>query len=307
MEHDIDSTLPLTTVTRARRRPWIAVLLSVLVSGLGHAYAGQWRRGALAWILSITLGLLGFFVVIVLPAPGAMIVLTLLLVGTPLVVAGDAWRVARVADPHYQLRAYNRWYVYAAALLLSAFVVEPIFKRVLDTSVAGAFRLPSDSMSPTYQAGDYLLVSPLRRVPRRNEVVVYNAPGGRFVKRVVGVPGDTIAMRKATLVLNGQVVPEPYESHEAYDPATGEFEWQRRFLVPGIAPASYRPSLHSWGPLVIPFGQYFILGDNRNNSLDSRYIGFVPRDSITARPIIIYFSWDSASRAVRWQRLGIVR
>ena len=195
-----------------------------------------------------------------------------------------------------------------------------------------AFKIPSGSMEGTLLVGDFLLVNklvygaevpftnrrlPAMHAPRRGEVIVFQWPEDPtkdFVKRLVGVPGDTIGMVDGVLRLNGTPLKERYVSHTepGSDPSGDEFRWQRQFLVrAALAPDSYHPSRNNWGPIVVSPSHYFVLGDNRDNSLDSRYWGFVPDSMVRGRPIFVYFSYaaDSTSPAaflthVRWRRLG---
>jgi signal peptidase I len=140
-------------------------------------------------------------------------------------------------------------------------------------------------------------------------------PRKNFVKRVVGQGGDTLEMRAGRLVRNGTPMDEPYAQHErlGYDPSGEEFRWQRDFLVREVraSPRAYHPSRNNWGPLVVPAGHLFVLGDNRDNSLDSRYWGFLPDSLVRGQPLFVYYSFspDSADALdwvtrVRWERLG---
>ena len=208
---------------------------------------------------------------------------------------------------------------------------------VVRTFVVEAFKIPTSSMEGTLLVGDFLLVNkaaygaevpflgvtlPAIKQPQRGDVVVFNPPHDplkNYVKRVVGVPGDTLEMREKTLYLNGA---EMHEDFVQYVDATGAdaihptMKWQRNHLLArssGRSPArgrEYRPSRDNWGPLAVPEGDYFVLGDNRDNSEDSRYWGFVDREAIRGQPWIVYYSFDAASRdpapwlrAVRWNRV----
>jgi signal peptidase I len=203
-------------------------------------------------------------------------------------------------------------------LVLRAFLVE-------------AFKIPSGSMEGTLLVGDFLLVNkmvygaevpftgkrlPAIREPAYGDVIVFQWPDDptkNFVKRLVGLPGDTVAMERGLLVRNGATQVEDYTRHidPNYDPAADDFAWQRTFLVPGSHEGRpYRPSRNNWGPIIVPAHQYFVLGDNRDNSLDSRYWGFVPDTLVRGSPLIVYYSYapDSASALswlthVRWKRL----
>ncbi len=197
-----------------------------------------------------------------------------------------------------------------------------------------AFKIPSGSMEHTLLAGDFLLVNklvygaqipfttktlPAIRKPRRGDVIVFQYPVDHtknFVKRLVGIPGDTLAMEDGVLIRNGAHLDEAYVSHTepGIDPTDDEFDWQRNFMV-RTAQASTdsfpRISRNNWGPLIVPEKSYFVLGDNRDNSLDSRYWGFVPDSLVRGRPMFVYYSFarDSVSgkrwmRGVRWDRLG---
>ena len=193
------------------------------------------------------------------------------------------------------------------------------------------FKIPSGSMESTLLVGDFLVVNkllygaelpfigtrlPAVRDPAAGDVVVFRwpeDPSKSFVKRLVGLPNDIVEMREGTLFRNGTAQHEVYAVHRdvGFDPASAEFRWQRDFVAPGVDVRRYHPSRNNWGPLVVPLRQYFMLGDNRDNSLDSRYWGFVPDSLIRGSPIMVYYSFSPDSSEsfawltrVRWQRLG---
>ncbi len=191
-----------------------------------------------------------------------------------------------------------------------------------------AFKIPTGSMEGTLLVGDFLLVNklvygaeiPLTKrklpgihAPQRGDVIVFQWPVDltkNFVKRIVGMPGDTLSMRNGQLIRNGKNLLERYALHNLNGEHSSEedFSWQRRFLLHG---QSYRASRDNWGPLVVPGRNYFVLGDNRDNSLDSRYWGFVADSLVRGQPVVVYYSYnpDSAGRfdwltRVRWKRFG---
>jgi signal peptidase I len=202
----------------------------------------------------------------------------------------------------------------------------------LHVFIMEAFKIPSGSMEGTLRVGDFLLVNkvlygaelpltrkrlPAVREPERGDVIVFKwppDPSKNFVKRLVGLPGDTLSMSDGVLVRNGVKVEERYVSHTepGSDPSGEEFRWQRQHVVKTAqASTSYRPSRNNWGPIVVPGHHYFVLGDNRDNSLDSRYWGFVPDSLVRGQPFMVYYSYepDSVSRfdwltRIRWSRLG---
>ncbi len=202
---------------------------------------------------------------------------------------------------------------------------------VLRTFIVEAFKIPSGSMERTLLIGDFLLVNklaygaeipfthkrlPALREPTRGDVIVFESPedvSKTYVKRLVGVPGDTLEMKEGVLMRNGARLTERYVSHTApeVDRVEERFRWQRQFVVRADATIGYYPSRNNWGPLVVPRKNYFVLGDNRDNSSDSRYWGFVSDSLVKGRPFVIYYSYapDSSQglawlTRIRWNRLG---
>ncbi len=200
---------------------------------------------------------------------------------------------------------------------------------VVRSFVVEAFKIPTGSMEGTLLVGDFLLVNkavygaeipglglrlPAFEEPEHGDVVVFtppHEPRKNYVKRVVGLPGDTLAMRDKMLLVNGHAVDEPYARYvdRGGDARHPNMRWQASHLI--ASPREYHPSRDTWGPLVVPEGSYFVLGDNRDNSEDSRYWGFVARESIRGRPWFVYYSFDPSSgddlswlKAVRWDRVG---
>jgi signal peptidase I len=221
---------------------------------------------------------------------------------------------------------------------------------VIRTFLVTAYSIPSESMERSLLVGDYLMANnalfgatlpftevklPSLRDPRRGEIVVfrpeYNEPRIDVVKRVIGVPGDTLRMENQVLYRNGERVDEPYASYQQgfdtpissggaqlMDPTvrTELYGAQNHvpLLVSGVEPSTYSPTRNSWGPLVIPDGHYWFMGDNRYDSIDSRFYGFVPRKNIRGRPLFVYYSYnaDDSDRAlpmltdIRWSRIFTV-
>jgi signal peptidase I len=200
------------------------------------------------------------------------------------------------------------------------------------TFVVEAFKIPTGSMENTLLIGDFLLVNkavygaelpfghirtPALTQPRRGDVIVFlppHDPGKNYVKRLVGLPGDTLEMRDKVLHLNGEPLDEPHARYidPFSDPADPRMMWQTEYLVAGKRdPRAYRPTRDNWGPVVVPDDRFYVLGDNRDNSEDSRYWGFVDADAVRGRPMFVYYSFRPDPRqpfgwitSVRWDRVG---
>ena len=209
---------------------------------------------------------------------------------------------------------------YAEALIVA--LVLALFIR---TFIVGAFKIPSGSMLETLQIGDQLLVTKFAygvRVPfvdepvidvgdpERGDIVVFvppHDPTRDYIKRIVGVPGDVLEVRDKRLYRNGAPVDEPYTQYK--DPRTfPAFQGLPEQLTPEQAQqyfnAQNNPLKRDNMPrITVPKGMYFMMGDNRDESFDSRFWGFVPRDAIVGKAWIIYWSWQGPTD-IRWNRIG---
>ena len=225
---------------------------------------------------------------------------------------------------------------------------------VIRTLFIEAYRIPSGSMIPTLLVGDWLFVNKLiygptipftnshlpgYADPKRGDVVVFMSPPQIdqpedpqpiLVKRLIGMPGDTLYMRDGMVYVNGIAQRQGFAATTNHvDPAEANstsdlFSWQHRIELKntrfGSAPAV--PTHDNWGPLLIPARHYFMMGDNRYCSKDSRYWGVVPRDNVRGKPLIVYYSYRPASddppicnpdqsdrplpfiTDIRWSRIG---
>ena len=189
---------------------------------------------------------------------------------------------------------------YAKSLLIA--LVLALFVR---TFFVQAYKIPSGSMLETLKIGDHILVEkflfgthipftdivvlPFRQ-PKRGDVVVFRYPSDPsldFIKRIIALPGDTVQGINKDIYVNGKRLQEPYIQHID------------NFVLP-----AYISPRDNFGPIRVPKDSYFAMGDNRDNSKDSRFWGFVPRRNIKGKAVVIYFSWDSTAHSVRLSRIG---
>ena len=186
-----------------------------------------------------------------------------------------------------------------------AIVIAVLIAFFIRTFIIQAFKIPSGSMKPTLQIGDHILVTkfiygikiPIIRKtlasisePKRGDMVVFIYPEDRskdFVKRVIGIGGDNIEIRNKKIYLNGL----PYNDN--YGVYTDDM------IIPGAA----QPR-DNFGPVTVPPGSVFVMGDNRDQSYDSRFWGFVDLRDVLGKAFIIYWSWNNDEHNVRWSRLG---
>ena len=186
-----------------------------------------------------------------------------------------------------------------------AVIIGLVLALVIPTFVVQAVKISSESMEPTLESGDQLLVNkfiygikipfapgnlfPLKS-PQRGDIIVFIyplEPDKDFIKRVIGVGGDTVRIVSKHLYINGMEVPDPHAFYQENIISLGEKE-----------------KLDEFGPVTVPKGSLFVLGDNRDDSLDSRSWGFVPLKDVLGEAFAIYWSWDSQQSTVRWSRLG---
>ena len=181
------------------------------------------------------------------------------------------------------------------------------------TTLAQAFVIPSGSMEDTLLVGDHLLVDKLAYAPhdagtakllpysdiKRGDIIVFRYPVDikeTFVKRVMGVPGDRIHLENRRVFLNGHPLDEPYVAYK-HSPSGYADNFPTAPVDYPLFPQAVRMLAENveHGEVVVPPGHYFAMGDNRDNSSDSRYWGFVPRENIIGKPLVIYWSYEAST------------
>lgn len=188
---------------------------------------------------------------------------------------------------------------------IEAIVVAIILALFIRTFIVQAFKIPSGSMKPTLLIGDHILVNkfiygvklPIMRKtlvpvkqPKRGDVIVFRFPEDPdkdFIKRVVGVAGDIVEGRDKKIYLNGQLQSHDYAVNTDWHVIAGSLQPRDNF-----------------GPVTVPEGFLFVMGDNRDHSYDSRFWGFVDLEEVKGKAFIIYWSWDKDNFGVRWNRFG---
>jgi signal peptidase I len=282
-----------------KRNPFVALLLSIIAPGLGQIYNGQVKKGVIFYIIVLLLALtlsiakLYFYgLIIILGIFLSCFIFTLI----------DAF-ITAVKIKKIRLTNYNKWQVYLIFFLISSAI------GLIDGTffVTGkTYSIPSTAMQDTLLVGDYLMANnaayglrnsfdnkvwlPIGQ-PRRGDLAVFIFPEDHskdYIKRVIGLPGERVQIINKKVYLNGELYQTP----------------QARFVDDKVIPAA-QSTRDNYGPVVVPKDSYFVLGDNRDQTYDSRFWGFVPFDLLRGKALYVYFSWDRQDSRVRWERLGI--
>lgn len=193
-------------------------------------------------------------------------------------------------------------------------VVAVLLALFVRTFVFQAFQIPTGSMEPNLLIGDHLIVNKMTFAPtatglerlilpgreiERGDIIVFKypeQPDRDFIKRVIGLPGDRLELRRQVVYINDEQIDDPYASH------TGP-------PLPADSPSGLGDLRHDYGPVTVPDGQFFMMGDNRDNSEDSRYWGFLPEAYVKGQALFIYFSFEDSEPisnlfgGTRWSRI----
>ncbi|MFZ8862152.1 MAG: signal peptidase I [Thermocrinis sp.] len=184
---------------------------------------------------------------------------------------------------------------------ITELIVIVIIVLLIRTFVAQAYNIPSGSMKPTLLVGDFILVNKLVyrfSEPQRGDIVVFKYPidpNIDFIKRIIALPGEEVEVRNNQVFINGKPLP-------LIEVGRGEENGVRKVIYEEVLPEGKKHkvqfyedfpfSKRDFGPVVVPPNHYFVMGDNRDNSEDSRYWGFLPKENIVGKAFVIYFSGD---------------
>jgi signal peptidase I len=285
-------------VSTSSERRVAAPLVGLLFGPLAYIAIGRWQRAAVWYAIEVALGALAIAAAF-LPVPKVMWLALLAFEVTRVVIAIDAGRLGRI---HPLPRA---------RLLAVIGVGVVLFYGILEMQVRAhlveAFKTPSQSMYPSIQVGDHIFAKKVGQSYRRGDVVVFQFPLDHsidYVKRIVGVGGDAVAIQDGQLIINGV----PVEHRRLDEPCAFEALgsscalWEESFDGRKWTVALDDGLPRDLSPVTVPPGQYFVLGDNRDASSDSRMWGPVPAELVKGTAAFIY--WSSSPSGVRWARIN---
>jgi signal peptidase I len=273
--------------TSTERNKWLAALMGLAMPGLGQIYNGELIKGISYFVILQVVYVLGFRWTVLLP-DSALIVGALCTVIAVLAIYAfaivDAYRKAERTEISYQPASYNRWYFYLASWLLGWILVSGAVFGYVRNNLIQAYRIPTASMEPAILPGDRILADKTayrRMAPHKGDVVVLVYPDDRsknYIKRIEALPGETVTGADGTK----KEVPHGYVEALAGETVTGANGTQKE----------------------VPHGYVYVLGDNRENSYDSRQFGFIPLTDVVAKARQVYYS--SGPAGIRWNRIGAI-
>jgi len=300
-----------------RRRPWIAVFVSLLMPGLGQIYCGDIRSGIVIMLVIAVLS--SCWVVGMMhegtPALAFLLMMWGIIVLATVFAAIDAYRRARRTKYDYELKDYNHWDIYMSLIWIAGAGTLG-YTAFVKTNLFEAFRVPGYSMAPTIVAGDRLTASKIayrETDPKRGDVVLFKNPADRsmnYIKRIVAMGGDTVEVRNGELLINGRALERQWVRKETL--ATGKEKLEgdvyretngdcRYEIFVSKETSDAARAERDFGPVTVPPYHCFVMGDNRNHSIDSRNFGVLSLGAIRGKFKAIY--WPYQHRAVLDERL----
>lgn len=278
------------------REPLTALLLSIC-PGLGHLYAGHLIRGIVLYVALIIVSWLAAIAFMYVENRFAgILLLSVPFVGVSL-IALDAFRCARKQPQDYRLAWFNRVWIYAGTFLVLLATVNPLMDFIVGKKVVRAFYVTSTSMYPTILVNDILVINKLS-FPKNGEIALIEyAQGARkstqltnimedqLIRRIIAGPGDTVEIRGRDVLVNGKKLVEPYA-----------------YYSDEVSAINVGDDMNKFGPKKVPPDKYFVLGDNRNFSMDSRILGFIEKNRIGGKVTKVFWSWNFTQGTVQWER-----
>jgi len=267
---------------KKKRKPIVSGLASLLAVGLGQLYNGKFIQGILLNIFVLG-GFTFSFVVVPSITHKPLSVMFSLIIGLLLVGVIQGYSVVEAykdskSKPEYVLKSYNKWYMYGLYAILSMVIIG-VLREAMPLKT---YKIPAKSMEPTLIVGDHFYVDKAaynKNNPKRGDIIVFEFPEDKakdFIKRVVAIPDDNVEIINKNLVVNGEVQKEGYVQY-----VDSESLKQR----------------DNMSKIIVPANKYFVMGDNRDRSYDSRFWGSIEKEKIKGKALFIYYS-KQLSRAL---------
>lgn len=275
------------------RKKWIAVLFTILTTGLGHIYCGRVKRGIIFILIPITATVTAFLVLKVYPSFLLLISFLTICIIYLIYCIFDVIKIAQKQSVHYETKKFNRWYIYLALYTIVIAIPQPLSGEYIKQNIVQAFKIPSGSMIPTLQIGDMLLAKTDKESKsniNRGDLIIFKYPMDRtkiYIKRVIAIEGETISIKDKKVSINHSIFNEPYIINT-----------DSRIFKQTKTPRD------NMAPIEVPANSFFVMGDNRDNTHDSRFWGFVKELDIIGKPTILYWSWDKKAFKIRFNRIG---
>ncbi len=297
---------PQTAAVAGYRKAWLAAFLSSIIPGVGQFYNRNVIKGVVLLAAAITIGVFEDHY-------ASLIIISLLVYVFGIKDAFDSAEALNGSNDRFFRQEKT-----VVLFMVIMFSLQAItYGRIIKENIIETFKIPSGAMYPTLMIGDHFLLGKLRPFftsLKRGDIVVFPYPKNpkkNFVKRVIGLGGDKIQIIKGEFYINNHLIPATLIGiHESDEQPPSKAYGTPKVYEERIGDAAYRvqylreKSETNDGPWLVPEDAVFVMGDNRDNSQDSRVWGTVPQNTIKGKALKIYWSWDSEAAKVRWERIG---
>lgn len=254
-----------------KRKPIIAFLLSFITPGLGQIYNGRFKKGIILYLIDLLIVVILMFSGLFFKFYGIIISLVIILDFSIFIWLNALFDAIKLKE--VPLKRYNKWYIYLVIFLISGFVIQPVIGSAIKKNIVGAYNNSTSSMEPTLLVGDHFIVD-MRcyksEKPKRGDIIIFEYPKDPsvdFIKRVIATEGEKVEIIRNKIYINDQLMDDPW----------GHFRMPRFWI-------------EDYGPVRVPEGSLFVMGDNRDNSQDSRFWGFVNIKKVKGKALYLYWA-----------------